>query len=116
MSFFVWILLLLLSFIWGASFYFIEVGLEYLSPIWLVCLRLSVAAIVLFGYLISRCILLPRTPQFFGASLVMGVINNLAPFFLIAWGQLFVTGGMASIINANTAFFGVVVSAIFLQS
>jgi drug/metabolite transporter (DMT)-like permease len=46
----------------------------------------------------------------------MGVINNLAPFFLIAWGQLFVTGGMAAIINANTAFFGVVVSAIFLRS
>lgn len=116
MSFFVWILLLLLSFIWGASFYFIEVGLAFLSPAWLVCLRLSVAAIVLFGYLVLRGIFLPRTLQFWGASLVMGVINNLAPFFLIAWGQLFVTGGMASIINANTAFFGVVVSAIFLRS
>ena len=116
MSFFAWILLLLLSFIWGASFYFIEVGLEYLSPAWLVCLRLSVAAIVLFGYLISRGILLTRTLQFWVASLVMGVINNLVPFFLIAWGQLFVTGGMASIINASTAFFGVVISAIFLRS
>lgn len=116
MSFFVWILLLLLSFIWGASFYFIEVGLAFLSPAWLVCLRLSVAAIVLFGYLVLRGIFLPRTLQFWGASLVMGVINNLAPFFLIAWGQLFVTGGMASIINANTAFFGVLVSAIFLRS
>ena len=116
MSFFVWILLLLPSFIWGASFYFIEVGLAFLSPAWLVCLRLSVAAIVLFGYLVLRGIFLPRTLQFWGASLVMGVINNLAPFFLIAWGQLFVTGGMASIINANTAFFGVVVSAIFLRS
>lgn len=116
MSFFVWILLLLLSFIWGASFYFIEVGLAFLSPAWLVCLRLSVAAIVLFGYLVLRGVFLPRTLQFWGASLVMGVINNLAPFFLIAWGQLFVTGGMASIINANTAFFGVVVSAIFLRS
>ena len=116
MSFFVWILLLLLSFIWGASFYFIEVGLAFLSPAWLVCLRLSVAAIVLFVYLVLRGIFLPRTLQFWGASLVMGVINNLAPFFLIAWGQLFVTGGMASIINANTAFFGVLVSAIFLRS
>ena len=98
---------MLLSFFWGASFYFIEVGLEYLSSAWLVCLRLIVAAIVLFGYLISQGMFLPRTRQFWDASLVMGVINNLAPFFLIAWGQLFVTGGMASIINANTAFFGV---------
>ncbi len=59
---------------------------------------------------------LPRSAHFWGAALVMGIINNLLPFFLIAWGQLFVTGGMASIINANTAFFGVIISAIFLRS
>ena len=46
----------------------------------------------------------------------MGVLNNLAPFCLIAWGQLSVTGGMASILNANTAFFGVLVSALFLKT
>ena len=46
----------------------------------------------------------------------MGVLNNLAPFCLIAWGQLSVTGGMASILNANTAFIGVLVSALFLKT
>ena len=56
------------------------------------------------------------SPAFWGGVLVMGAINNLLPFFLIAWGQVFVTGGMASIINANTAFFGVLISAIFLQA
>lgn len=116
MSFFAWLYLLLLSFIWGASFYFIEVGLIYLSPAWLVCLRLTSAAIFLFGYVSLRGIFLPRSADFWGAVLVMGVINNLLPFFLIAWGQLFVTGGMASIINANTAFFGVIISAVFLRS
>jgi len=116
MSFLSWLYLLLLSFIWGASFYFIEVGLAYLSPAWLVSLRLTSAALFLFGYLSLRGIFLPRSARFWGAVLVMGLINNLLPFFLIAWGQLFVTGGMASIINANTAFFGVIISAIFLRS
>ena len=116
MSFLSWLYLLLLSFIWGASFYFIEVGLIYLSPAWLVCLRLTSAAIFLFGYVSLRGMFLPRSAHFWGAALVMGIINNLLPFFLIAWGQLFVTGGMASIINANTAFFGVIISAIFLRS
>ena len=46
----------------------------------------------------------------------MGVLNNLAPFCLIARGQLSVTGGMASILNANIAFFGVLVSALFLKA
>ncbi|MGB2021091.1 MAG: DMT family transporter [Candidatus Puniceispirillaceae bacterium] len=116
MSFLSWLYLLLLSFIWGASFYFIEVGLVYLSPAWLVCLRLTSAAIFLFGYVSLRGMFLPRSAHFWSAALVMGIINNLLPFFLIAWGQLFVTGGMASIINANTAFFGVIISAIFLRS
>ena len=40
MSLRAWIYLLLLSSFWGASFYFIEVGLEHLSPVWLVSLRL----------------------------------------------------------------------------
>ena len=116
MSFIAWIYLLSLSFIWGASFYFIEVGLVYLSPAWLVSLRLCSAAIILTAYLFIRGRFLPISPAFWGGVLVMGAINNLLPFFLIAWGQVFVTGGMASIINANTAFFGVLISAIFLQA
>ena len=116
MSFLSWFYLLLLSFIWGASFYFIEVGLVYLSPAWLVCLRLTSAAIFFWLCVLARDVPAPFSPFFGGAALVMGIINNLLPFFLIAWGQLFVTGGMASIINANTAFFGVIISAIFLRS
>ena len=44
----------------------------------------------------------------------MGLLNNVIPFSLISYGQVFITGGMASIINANTAFFGVIVAALFL--
>ena len=47
--------------------------------------------------------------------MVMGVLNNFLPFNFIAFGQLYVTGGMASIVNANTAFMGVIVSGLFLS-
>jgi drug/metabolite transporter (DMT)-like permease len=116
MSLYSWTLLMCLSMIWGASFYFIEVGLTYLSPAWLVCVRLLTGAAFLSGWLFLSNRFLPMNRAFWGAALVMGIFNNLIPFFLIAWGQQFVTGGMASIINANTAFFGVIVSAIFLRS
>ena len=46
----------------------------------------------------------------------MGVLNNIIPFSLIAIGQQYVTGGMASILNANTAFMGVIVSGLFLAA
>ena len=59
---------------------------------------------------------LPMTFRFWSSVMIMGVINNFLPFNFIAFGQLFVTGGMASIINANTAFMGVIVSGIFLSN
>ena len=111
-----WIYLLLLSSFWGASFYFIEVGLEHLSPVWLVSLRLISGAICLCAWLTITSVSLPYQLAFWRDCLVMGVLNNLAPFCLIAWGQLSVTGGMASILNANTAFIGVLVSALFLKT
>ena len=116
MSLRAWIYLLLLSSFWGASFYFIEVGLEHLSPVWLVSLRLISGAICLCAWLTITSVSLPYQLAFWRDCLVMGVLNNLAPFCLIAWGQLYVTGGMASILNANTAFIGVLVSALFLKT
>ena len=116
MSLRAWIYLLLLSSFWGASFYFIEVGLEHLSPAWLVSLRLISGAIFLFSWLRFTSVVLPKQFAFWRNCLVMGVLNNLAPFCLIAWGQLSVTGGMASILNANTAFIGVLASALFLKA
>jgi len=116
MSFYVWCLLLALSVIWGASFYFIEVGLDYLSPYWLVCLRLVSGAGFLLIWLAVASIRLPLSWAFWRAAVIMGLINNLLPFCLIAWGQQFITGGMAAIINANTAFFGVIVAALFLRA
>ena len=116
MSLNAWIYLLLLSMFWGASFYFIEVGLQHLSVFWLVSLRLVTGAVCLFAWLAVSAVLLPRTRRFWRGCVVMGILNNLAPFCLIAWGQLSVTGGMASILNANTAFIGVLVSAAFLKT
>ena len=45
----------------------------------------------------------------------MGTINNVVPFVLISWGQQSISAGTASIINANTAFAGVLVAAIFIK-
>lgn len=116
MSLHAWILLLSLAFIWGASFYFIEVGLFYLDPFWLVSLRLIAGALALYGWLWIKNISLPRQFGFWQAVFIMGIINNIIPFSLIAIGQQYVTGGMASILNANTAFMGVIMSGLFLTS
>jgi drug/metabolite transporter (DMT)-like permease len=105
-----------LALIWGASFYFIEIGLIYLDPFWLVSLRLTSGAAALFLWLTINRMALPRDRRFWGATLIMGCLNNVIPFTLIAFGQQYVTGGLASIINANTAFISSIISGIFIAS
>ena len=110
-----WSLLLSLAFIWGASFYFIEIGLIYLDPFWLVSVRLLFGALPLALWLLFQGKTLPTQLRFWTSVMIMGVLNNFLPFNFIAFGQLYVTGGMASIVNANTAFMGVIVSGLFLS-
>ena len=109
-----WSLLLSLAFIWGASFYFIEIGLIYLDPFWLVSVRLLFGALPLALWLLLQEKTLPIKLRFWTSVMIMGVLNNFLPFNFIAFGQLYVTGGMASIVNANTAFMGVIISGLFL--
>jgi drug/metabolite transporter (DMT)-like permease len=110
-----WLLLLSLAFIWGASFYFIEIGLIYLDPFWLVSVRLLFGALPLALWLLFQEKTLPIKLRFWTSVMIMGVLNNFLPFNFIAFGQLYVTGGMASIVNANTAFMGVIVSGLLLS-
>ena len=44
----------------------------------------------------------------------MGLLNNVIPFSLMAWGQLHIETGLTSILNAATAIFGVIAAAVFL--
>ena len=44
----------------------------------------------------------------------MGFLNNVVPFTFIIYGQKITTGGMASIINSNTDFVAIIISAIFI--
>ena len=111
-----WLLLMALSFAWGASFYFIEIGLAYLDPFWVVTVRLCSGAAALYVWFRASGLALPKGGRFWLTALVMGALNNVIPFALIAYGQQFVTGGLASIVNANTAFISVIISGIFVAS
>ena len=55
-------------------------------------------------------IALPREPRVWAALLVMSLLNNVVPFTLIAWGQSHIASGVASIFNATTPLFGVLVA------
>ncbi|EBA10999.1 transmembrane drug/metabolite transporter family protein, putative [Roseobacter sp. CCS2] len=56
---------------------------------------------------------MPTDLRVWGAFLVMGLLNNVIPFSLMAWGQLHIETGLTSILNAATAIFGVIAAAVF---
>lgn len=109
-----WSLLLLLSLIWGGSFFLIATMVGHLPVLWIVALRVSVASLVLWIIVGVTGRAVPRGPGLWGAFLVMGIVNNAIPFGLIVWAQTSIPSGLASILNATTPLFTVLVSSLAL--
>jgi len=109
-----WLLLLLLSLIWGSSFFFNEVALRGLPVLTVITLRMSLAAITLWIVVLARGVQLPRSRRVWGAFVVIGLINNVIPFSLVVWSQTIITSGLASILNATTPLFTVVIAGLLL--
>ncbi|SFS09785.1 DMT family transporter [Yoonia litorea] len=108
-----WAQLFTLALIWGASFFSIRIALNEIGPLTAVAHRTGWAMLVLWAYILYKGLPLPTGRRIWGAFLVMGLLNNMIPFSLMAWGQLHIETGLTSILNAATAIFGVIVAAIF---
>jgi len=100
----------LLGLAWGASFLFIKVGLEGLSPGQVVLGRLAVGAVTLGAVSVVTRQSLPRTPAVWGHLAVVSVFLCVAPFLLFAWAEQHVSSGLASIYNATTPLMTMLVS------
>ena len=107
-----WAQLLGVALLWGGSFLAIRLALDGVGAHWIVAYRCIGAFVILAAYVALRRMPVPMTPRFLLTCLALGVIGNIIPFSLITWAQITVPSGLASILNASTALFGVVVAAI----
>lgn len=108
-----WAEMLLLAMIWGASFVSIRIALDEIGPMTAVAHRVGWAMIALWGAVLVMRLPIPRDPKVWIGFLGMGLLNNVIPFGLMAWGQLHIESGLTSILNAATAIFGVIAAAVF---
>src|SRR5690348_8062645 len=110
-----WLILLFLALIWGGAFFFIGVAVRHVPPLTYVWLRVTIGAAGLWAYMFLRGerVRLPR--QVWGSILLLALLNNALPFTLFGWSQTHIASGLASILNATTPIWGVVV-AHFLTS
>ena len=105
-----WLILLVLAVIWGGAFFFIGVAVRHVQPLTYVWLRLTIGSAALWSYMVLRRepVALPR--QVWGSILLLAILNNALPFALFGWGQTHIASGLASILNATTPIWGVVVA------
>jgi drug/metabolite transporter (DMT)-like permease len=100
-----------LSVIWGGSFFFYKILLLAWPPLTIVFLRLAIAAAALHLILGFRgeWFVIPR--RHWGRFITLGILNNAIPFSLIAWSEIRITSGLASILGATTPLFAALIAA-----
>jgi drug/metabolite transporter (DMT)-like permease len=108
-----WAMLLTLALFWGGSFFFTAIVIKELPPLTLTLLRVGIAALILhitLGVIGQR---MPMDRKIWAAFFVIGLFNNILPVYLIAWGQVRIASGLASILAATIPLFGVLVAHLF---
>jgi drug/metabolite transporter (DMT)-like permease len=105
-----WMLLVILSLLWGGTFVFAEVALREVRPFTIVLGRVAPAALALNLLVVASGRRMPVAWRTWTAFLAMGALNNLIPFSLIFWGQTRIGAGLAAILNATTPLWAVLVA------
>jgi len=110
---FEWGLLMILSVLWGGAFFLIEVALRDLPPFTIMILRVGGASLFLWSIVLILRKEFPRGWGLWVVLTIMAVFNSALPFSLIAWGQIQITSGLASILIAMTPLFAVITAHFF---
>jgi drug/metabolite transporter (DMT)-like permease len=91
-----------LGIVWGCSFIFIKLGLEFLTPFGVAFGRCALGALALLIYLKIKGLSLVRDRKMIGHLWVVALLLNVIPGIFFAWAETEVTSILAGIINAVT--------------
>jgi drug/metabolite transporter (DMT)-like permease len=108
-------LLLLLATLWAASYSLIRVGVATIPPLTFAAARTAIAGTVLWACIAAQGIAIPRDGALWRNICVQALLNSVFPFTLIAWAELAVSGGLATILNSTTPIFTLVATALFTR-
>ncbi|MEZ2130707.1 MULTISPECIES: DMT family transporter [unclassified Sinorhizobium] len=108
-------LLLALSTLWGASYTFIKIGVETISPVTLIAARTFIGGAILVAVLRLRGLKLPSHPQTWKRFLFQARLNSVVPFTLIAWAEQTTDAGLATILNSTSPIFAFLLTALITR-
>ncbi|WP_240705153.1 DMT family transporter [Pacificoceanicola onchidii] len=99
-----WAMVLALGLVWGATFMFIDIALEGITPYWLAAGRIGFATVLTVAvWLWMGGRLFLTEERAWGAMLNVGLLSTAVPFMLLSWGLQYVTSGFAGVSMATVA-------------
>jgi drug/metabolite transporter (DMT)-like permease len=99
------VLLLVLSSLWGASYTFVKVGVQTISPVTLIAARTVIAGTILVAIIHWRGLTLPKDATTWRRFFFQACLNSVVPFTLIAWAQQTTDAALATILNSTSPIF-----------
>jgi drug/metabolite transporter (DMT)-like permease len=115
MSFKNWLQFILLGAVWGSSFLWIKIGVQEISPVLLVAMRLGFGFI---GLAVTAIFVRPAMPGSWKpilALILFGFTNNAIPYVLISWGEQSIDSAAAAILNSTTPLFTMILAPMFIR-
>ena len=110
-----WSLLILLGVIWGSGFFFAHIAVTEIPPLTLVLLRVGIAAVALHVYLLAIGVSFAPALSRWRLFVALSLSNNIVPFALIFTGQTVLGAGVASVLNATTPFWTIIIANAFTR-
>lgn len=111
MKILVWLILCL---IWGTTWLFIKIGLVDLPPLTFASLRFILALFVVGSIIFVKNIPLPKTRDQWKLLLITGILQFSINYSLVFWSELYISSGLAAVLQAMITVFGLGLAAIYL--
>ncbi|MCI0520445.1 MAG: EamA family transporter [Chloroflexi bacterium] len=110
-----WLAFVFLGLLWGSSFLWIKIAVREIGPLLLVSLRLlfGILALLLAAFFVRPA--WPRDMRTWALLAVIGLINTTVPYVLISWGEQYIDSSVASVLNATTPLFTMLLAHFTLQ-
>lgn len=105
-----WFWIIFLGVIWGSSFFFNDILIRELSPLWVSAGRVTVGAIACWFVIFALRKPIPKDWKLMAKLGLLGILTYSIPFALFPLAQADLASGVAAIINAMTPITTVIVS------
>jgi drug/metabolite transporter (DMT)-like permease len=110
-----WIVFILLGLIWSSSFLWIKIGVQEIGPMALVAFRMLFGALTAVIIAAFMKVHWPRDAKTWGIFAILGPTSLAIPIFFISWGEQTIESAVASVLNATTPLFTLLIAHFLLH-